>query len=986
MATFKTRARALDMLGRQQIAGIPTAISELFKNAHDAYADHADIDFYREDNLFILRDDGIGMTREEFESRWLTIGTESKLVNKNSSKPYQPLNKEERPMMGEKGIGRLSIAVIGPQVLVLTKAIRGKEKYSLVAAFLHWGIFECPGINLEDINIPIREFPLGTLPAENDISEMVEEFKSNLETIKENADKNYLLELKKDLSNFKLDPQEVDGFLGGSETLSLLNEENSGTHFYILPASELLAEDIDGVNPEKATPLEKALLGFTNSITNTEPPRINVAFRDFHSDLLCNDVIDKENFFTESELQNVDHRIVGEFDRYGQFTGSVSIYGETIENYQLPWKGSKGEETDCGPFIFEVSIVQGMNRQSTIPFEEHAKITAKLDRMGGLYIYRDGIRILPYGDTDFDWLDIEFNRTKGASYHYYSFRRMLGVIDLNFKDNFALKEKAGREGFRENKAYRQMKSILKNFFSVTAGDFFREEGSKSSLFLDKRSEMERLDKLRKKREKTISKRKKDFLTSLGTFHKDFEEKSIESQILELTEKLSNELEVVNTITDPIKKSEKVVELENRSLSSLNEIVEKYKISKPKIGLSIKASKDWEDYQVRFLELEQNVINTAKEFIDQEIVLWAKEAKLTLDRRMRLQNSINSIKKKNKSLLNKEGKSTKGESEKVAQDVKKVVNESISSFEDLIAEIEVEFNKKDFDSLSEKEVVEYRTNLENKILQASEERETKLKNIQEQLESISLDGDGGQLDQMEAIEQQLILLDEKAETDLQLTQLGMAIEIINHEFEHTVKAIRNRLRELHAWADLNEDLKDLYDKLRGSFDHLDSYLTLFTPLHRRLHRKQVEITGDEILKYVTDLFEEKLKRHSVEIEATSKFKKNKIIGYPSSFYPVFVNLVDNSVFWLKDLSTEKKVIFDLDGESMIISDTGKGIQDRDREAVFELGFTRKPGGRGMGLHISRESLKKENYSLELEPYKEGQGATFKITPIKISEEE
>ena len=32
MATFKTRARALDMLGRQQIAGIPTAINELFKN------------------------------------------------------------------------------------------------------------------------------------------------------------------------------------------------------------------------------------------------------------------------------------------------------------------------------------------------------------------------------------------------------------------------------------------------------------------------------------------------------------------------------------------------------------------------------------------------------------------------------------------------------------------------------------------------------------------------------------------------------------------------------------------------------------------------------------------------------------------------------------------------------------------------------------------------------------------------------------------
>ena len=87
MAQFKTRARALDLLGRQQIAGIPTAINELIKNAHDAYADKFDIDFLRCNNLLVLRDDGLGMTKEEFETRWLTLGTESKLANKKSSLP-----------------------------------------------------------------------------------------------------------------------------------------------------------------------------------------------------------------------------------------------------------------------------------------------------------------------------------------------------------------------------------------------------------------------------------------------------------------------------------------------------------------------------------------------------------------------------------------------------------------------------------------------------------------------------------------------------------------------------------------------------------------------------------------------------------------------------------------------------------------------------------------------------------------------------------
>jgi hypothetical protein len=36
--SFQTAARTVDHLGREQIADTPTAISELWKNANDAYA------------------------------------------------------------------------------------------------------------------------------------------------------------------------------------------------------------------------------------------------------------------------------------------------------------------------------------------------------------------------------------------------------------------------------------------------------------------------------------------------------------------------------------------------------------------------------------------------------------------------------------------------------------------------------------------------------------------------------------------------------------------------------------------------------------------------------------------------------------------------------------------------------------------------------------------------------------------------------------
>lgn len=74
MAKFRASARTVDMLGQQQIAGVPTAISELFKNAHDAYAMSVEVDYFRSDGLFVLRDDGIGMTVDDFETRWLVLG------------------------------------------------------------------------------------------------------------------------------------------------------------------------------------------------------------------------------------------------------------------------------------------------------------------------------------------------------------------------------------------------------------------------------------------------------------------------------------------------------------------------------------------------------------------------------------------------------------------------------------------------------------------------------------------------------------------------------------------------------------------------------------------------------------------------------------------------------------------------------------------------------------------------------------------------
>jgi signal transduction histidine kinase len=274
-------------------------------------------------------------------------------------------------------------------------------------------------------------------------------------------------------------------------------------------------------------------------------------------------------------------------------------------------------------------------------------------------------------------------------------------------------------------------------------------------------------------------------------------------------------------------------------------------------------------------------------------------------------------------------------------------------------------------------------LESRIQKVTEDQGALLRSILEQLQAIDVTGESSTAEQLMAIEQRNLSLEEEADTDAQLAQLGMAIEIINHEFSGTIRSIRDGLRKLKAWADVNEGLGELYDRIRTSFDHLDGYLTLFTPLQRRLYRRAVEIRCSEIRDFLEELFRARLARHSVTLVATGAFAKARIVGFPSSFYPVFVNLMDNAIFWLSQQNPQRERSIELDERdgTLLVADTGPGVDVRDREAIFEFGFSRKPGGRGMGLHIGRETLRRVGFDLRL--IDADQGTAFAVVPVEES---
>ena len=290
-----------------------------------------------------------------------------------------------------------------------------------------------------------------------------------------------------------------------------------GTAFVILPASPDLEADLEPPGPKEAAPLLRTLIGFANTMTPGHgKPELTTSFRDHRGPDDVRDLIEEQEFFTVDEFPNADHHFQGEFDEYGQFVGTVSIFGGQPISFPLAWTPARGSKTQCGPFKLNLAYVQGRAKQSKLEPNDYFLLTEKLDRYGGLYIYRDGIRVLPYGDSRFDWLDVELRRTKSASDHFFSYRRMFGAVEISRVHNHHLREKAGREGFATNEAYRQFRAILQNFHQVAA-EFFREGGAQAEIYEEGRLANERMEKARRARSKQVRARRSEYSAALDRF-------------------------------------------------------------------------------------------------------------------------------------------------------------------------------------------------------------------------------------------------------------------------------------------------------------------------------------------------------------------------------------------------------------------------------------------------------------------------------------
>ena len=112
---FNISLQILNHLGRNLYRNFITVLGEAISNSWDADATNVWIEIKKDENTMVIYDDGVGMTEEDFQGKFLKIGYSKR--NDGSTKTAR-----KRPFIGRKGIGKLALLSCAKNITILSKA------------------------------------------------------------------------------------------------------------------------------------------------------------------------------------------------------------------------------------------------------------------------------------------------------------------------------------------------------------------------------------------------------------------------------------------------------------------------------------------------------------------------------------------------------------------------------------------------------------------------------------------------------------------------------------------------------------------------------------------------------------------------------------------------------------------------------------------------------------------------------------------------
>ena len=419
-------ARLLTMLGEQLIKNERIALMELVKNSYDADADWVKISFQNfgdgftvlDNSKIIIEDNGCGMNEDVIINHWLNPATPEKRNRKNAHE----VTKKGRIMQGEKGIGRFAMLKLGKKVVVTSRGSEGKECKITYDFSMYNDDFRTKekDLYLSDLNVHFESYEESKV-AEKTVSLGSRKAKrGRTGTIIEISDlqgawnSQKVKDISQDIFKLKSIFPDIDQ-ASGKNRLKKLDFE------------VYLDEDGENFTYAEETVERMRLLLQDRSVIRI----IDGCFKQDEGQFIFNiDGFRKQSIKLSLGDQNIRSlKVFRDYFKEDRF----------INNKLL---------VKCGDFKFSFYIFD-LSAKAPLKYKLD-KVDKDIIRPHRIYLYRDGIRVYPYGDQEDDWLHIDQLRGTVAAGDFLSNDQVVGVVEITQSKNPMLKDKTNREGLIDN--------------------------------------------------------------------------------------------------------------------------------------------------------------------------------------------------------------------------------------------------------------------------------------------------------------------------------------------------------------------------------------------------------------------------------------------------------------------------------------------------------------------------------------------------------
>jgi signal transduction histidine kinase len=229
-----------------------------------------------------------------------------------------------------------------------------------------------------------------------------------------------------------------------------------------------------------------------------------------------------------------------------------------------------------------------------------------------------------------------------------------------------------------------------------------------------------------------------------------------------------------------------------------------------------------------------------------------------------------------------------------------------------------------------------------------------------------------LDSLESINTQL-------QVSERLAALGRITAGVAHEVKNPLNSMRLWLENLKESlpADQDSNAQQAVNVLDKEIDRLDAVVKRFLDFTRPMEIRLEATQLSQLLPEVLEIARPQLQKANIQLAQLLPIDVPEVYVDRALLKQAVLNLVLNAAEAMPN-GGQLRLVLSRRGEmaEITVTDTGKGIAPENKQKIFQLFFTTRPGGSGIGLASAFRIVQLHNGSIDFTS-EVGRGTTFRI---------